>query len=1625
MGKGIDRFAEELSKDELDYLGTIDIKKYIYEKNGTLYTRDPGDFPVPNEVVQAVNAKILPPFERKTGGPVVTTLAPPAQKAMTGIQEHLIEPGAAWFASPVLKPVLTHPVSPSTYQPMGGIMGPPDPRDPDYQRKALQYMIQGEQQGGPLPVKTPMVEQYRSQKMPWGVKGALETLVTLPVPAAGARGPGLRASKGLVPRIAGQALRPMEAVEAGMGKVMEAPFRGGAKVVKKVFGKPQSALETRTVGMPEGLRVKAENVREGIGGSLPVDSASIKAEIESIEDYLSTDPVAKYRGHVGGSTRTLTNFMRTGDLPETITVKEAKMLLMKPDTAYISPSAMKGDRVRWDYVADQMAEHFGMSGNEFNRQLERVVQYQRRLSALKNELGFALEEEVEKLPLAMAGTPEAGVQKGMFGVNKPVTPKGAPVKQASLDAFAKMQEMKTITPEVTTFYHGSPQIGLKEIKASSGDWGEGVYFTTDKTVASQYSMGRGNLRKFVLGDTVTEPQVGIVYRVDIKLKNPLKIKTNEEWQRYLEEGTKLTGNEDDKSLARWARKQGYDGIINDVNKEGIAFNLELAPVKPETPKVTQPLATTGTVSVGGTVPPAQPPVMPPTAPTKPPVPPVQTVPIAPVSPQFRRIKLPELADLEQAIDDQFGYMTGKLTNLTKRAADKLEALGGANPFRQVNPSVLADDAHRKALYTYAGIKQSGTSGANYVGSVLRSRYGNAVKTMGVDDAGRCLGIQGNPYIADVMTWPEQFALTPAQREFTDVVNDVLQQRLGKLTSKNIPIRALNLIEEATGKVYGIELTEGRYFPRIIQGYRGGTERKWGAVGGRVKAKPAQVKTRGWPTMKQGVEEGNIQYLVDPIETIEKTLQGAYKLEADYGLVDYIGGLPGVRTIKGTLLAEQAPLLQRRANTANSWKVFTDGREALNEVRASKTGTTINAQRLDKIRRYHPQLADDIEQTLKWKQYKGTLPAGVTKQWDAITQRVKALENKLQLDLKDVSIRYSKAKKAAANLREGEGAVLNQYAFNGTIMPDNIANDLSNYLNDKGITLNRWVTELNHAAIGLQTTVDFGFTLIQGLLLATRHPALWAENFGRALQILASPKSYGKFLEQHAATVQKMVTERSAPLSGSEFTQFMRTGPISKVPGLRNVFSRFTGMFDAWIDMGRVSLHEAMEASAIHNSGNAMRDLSDHVDKMFGVISSEKLGLSATRRQLESAWILYAPRYRRAVFGFIADAMQGGWRGREAQKAIAALATGTAAIYTATCLALDQEPNFDPRTGKFMTIKIGNSHIGAGTPFVGLVRLGGNIWKAADENPEGFISFDSRDNPFLKFSRSQISPVAGALWDAADGKTFVGEQVNRELANVGREVAEYVLPFWAAEYATSALKGENVPGPELAAGEFTGMRAWPYSISEERTEARNEAAQKAYGADYYDTKCPPEKRLTWLQRNELERKNPDLQKLNEQVYQRGQGTDAPMEAKYDLIKHEADKNEYEKLEEAANLILTGEKKIGDWFLMKYGIQKFTSGAKWGANFLKSEADQKDFEKWLEKVTHPWDKQVNKYFDLDTTAKREAFLASLPSLARAYVQAYLEDDKKDWGEKAQQVETMSKMKTTTRGGTFPPINIPVLR
>jgi hypothetical protein len=235
--------------------------------------------------------------------------------------------------------------------------------------------------------------------------------------------------------------------------------------------------------------------------------------------------------------------------------------------------------------------------------------------------------------------------------------------------------------------------------------------------------------------------------------------------------------------------------------------------------------------------------------------------------------LPELPGIEDAMSSDF------LPNFTRNIAEKLGNIPIArNVLRMGNESALVNDPLHQGMISYQRLLDSGTNASIAATSQLR-KLGKVWK---VAPDGRVLNVRipegASPYIGDVLSSPEKYDLNAAQREWTRIAFSLLEQRFDRLRRKGIDIKELKF--DNPERLISMDIdASSHYFPRITSGIKR-------SVGQRLRGRPSQTKMRIFPTQKEGVESG-IQYIPDPNDIMEMTLQSAYRLEAESSLKNYL------------------------------------------------------------------------------------------------------------------------------------------------------------------------------------------------------------------------------------------------------------------------------------------------------------------------------------------------------------------------------------------------------------------------------------------------------------------------------------------------------------------------------------------------------------------------------------------------------------------------------------------------------------------------------------------------------------------------------------------------------------------
>ncbi len=418
-----------------------------------------------------------------------------------------------------------------------------------------------------------------------------------------------------------------------------------------------------------------------------------------------------------------------------------------------------------------------------------------------------------------------------------------------------------------------------------------------------------------------------------------------------------------------------------------------------------------------------------------------------------------------------------------------------------------------------------------------------------------------------------------------------------------------------------------------------------------------------------------------------------------------------------------------------------------------------------------------------------------------------------------------------------------YAFQQTWFPESVATAIDKQLGDRGAKWLGTVSDVNTLARFMMTGMDWGAGMVQGLPVLLMRPDVWAKAQYKTLETFwvnrKASYAYLNMAENQAIIRESIMAGKPLVVGGSEFTETMGKGglmgKVTSAPGLRRtarpLFERYALAFDTFGNVARIEMYKALRPMA--KTPEDLPVIIDFINKMTGVRSGVVTG--ATQRQIEGSLLLFAPRYFRATMSLMSDVFRGGLRGTLARRMMASMLASGALFYYGVCKALGQEPNFNPRTSKFMTVEIGGSHIGFGSIWVSMARMFAGVVATGSDKPENLLKLSRDDNPLVQFISGRLAPMTGSALDIIVGKTYVGENLEdpngflgKDWGKIGKEVvARNLLPFWL-----DAQLSEN-PRPGLASipAEMFGLRSWALQPWEKRNKLRDHYAMQEFGVTW--------------------------------------------------------------------------------------------------------------------------------------------------------------------------------------------------
>ena len=271
--------------------------------------------------------------------------------------------------------------------------------------------------------------------------------------------------------------------------------------------------------------------------------------------------------------------------------------------------------------------------------------------------------------------------------------------------------------------------------------------------------------------------------------------------------------------------------------------------------------------------------------------------------------------------------------------------------------------------------------------------------------------------------------------------------------------------------------------------------------------------------------------------------------------------------------------------------------------------------------------------------------------------------------------------------------------------------------------------------------------------------------------------------------------------------------MSKILGARGVSKMITRAFGGFAPEVKGLAYEA-QAAAVAN-------------KLTLRLNSSMMGIHATQMAGERS-LLFAPQYYRAAFGLLTDSIQGGLRGAEARRMFGQMFAGFLGINVLLEMATGKGMQLNPLKRDFMTVQVGDVHIGPGGPFVAFLNLIGGSWRYRED----LDKWDLGENPLLRWGRGRIAPMGSFITDILAKENYFGEKIDSPMDAMAA-LGDRFTPFFVQAGIDAYTKGVSYrqAGAVAAAEFFLGLRTWPLRPWEKRNDVRNEVSQEKYDMDY--------------------------------------------------------------------------------------------------------------------------------------------------------------------------------------------------
>jgi len=763
----------------------------------------------------------------------------------------------------------------------------------------------------------------------------------------------------------------------------------------------------------------------------------------------------------------------------------------------------------------------------------------------------------------------------------------------------------------------------------------------------------------------------------------------------------------------------------------------------------------------------------------PPHEPSPTHPPQPAPIENNRLVMPDLQPAQQVVDvysrPDFWRNVANLP-LVKKAVGLF------------NPAAVANDPARQAIILRATLKDEGAQKAQAVMAHLweigtQDRVWGKTDEMGLLKSEPFTGIS----IDDIRTNPAKYSaqMTAQQREWIKRADEIERAKLDALKRNEIEINELSFED---GGVYAGRRVMGKFNDsgELIESGRIG-------IGGRVGAKMPFEKTRIFKDASDGINAG-YRYMNSDEALYYNTL-GAYNKIADKQMAEWVLSKVDWRTTKApealVLEAESARIRLRKAQ------------QLLGALNRAVRGERVPSNTINSIASVYVDQADTLR----------TLIPELQKPFPETADTVRILDAEAKTLISQAKLEYYQAVNERARAREEaqrvkyEEASIAHPAFQGKIFTGEeakeIADILTKGLQPQFIEALGAVNKVNAIGRFFMLAGDASPMAIQLQFLSFYRPVAYAKAWGGFVRAMFDPEFQYRYYANNRDLINRHPTLILSG-RGTEFTEFMGRGGLGKKLGvLVKPLVSFQKAFEGCIDVAGIELAKSLDHRCI-NPQTTM-EVDQFINEFRGMTSSARIGVSSTQRQVETAAFL-APRYNRAIAGYLFDIVHGGVRGSLARMSLAQGFAGIAAMAVAVSIALGEDDDeiwqhFDPTSNKFFTWDVMGVKIGPGGKVRSIIKVFGNMLRTGDVG-----------KPALDFLRGNLSPGASTALDLITGKNYIGEPTRDNVLDFTKTVGRNFMMLWTQNFL---LEGGTLKEKALiATAEFFGLRGYDISAKKE-------------------------------------------------------------------------------------------------------------------------------------------------------------------------------------------------------------------